>query len=178
MGAKGAVMTSTPKAVVGVFTYLDDTIEAINRAKSEGFDYRVYSPVPRHEIEDVTYPQKSPVRFITFFGAITGLISGFSLAILTSLDYPLRVSAKEIAAVPSFIVVGFECTILFGGVFTFLALLFFCRLPDVLRKVGFDNRFTQDKFGVVIGCRSEQVDDIVTGLKQIGADEVQVRDGI
>jgi len=170
--------TKNYRAVVGVFSYIDDALEAIKRARLEKLDFRVYSPVPHHELEDATMPKKSPVRFFTILGAITGLVSGFALAILTSLDYPLRVSAKPIAAVPSFIVVGFECTILFGGLATFLGLVSLCRLPDVFRKLGFDPRFTQDKFGVVIGCPGEQVDDVVAGLREIGADEVQVRDGI
>jgi hypothetical protein len=118
------------------------------------------------------------VRFFTATGAVTGLYAGFGLAILTSLDYPLRVSAKDIAAIPSFIVVGFECTILFGGLATFLALVLLCRLPDLIRKVGFDPRFTQDKFGVVIGCSVAQVDDVSKSFNSSGADEVQVRDAL
>lgn len=169
---------SSHKAVVGVFTYLDDLLEGIKRAQQEKLDYRVYSPVPHHDIEEVTFPEKSPIRFITFAGAVSGLIGGFALAMLTARDYPIRVSAKLVDAIPSFIVVGFECTILFGGVATFMALAFFCRLPDLLRKIGFDPRFTQDKFGLVIGCTSSEVDDIVSGLREIGADEVQVREGI
>jgi len=169
---------STPRVVVGVFTYLDDALSAVRFAKEKKYDYRVYSPVPHHEIEHETYPEKSPVRFITGIGAVTGLIAGFSLAILTSLDYPLRVSAKAVAGVPAFIVVGFECTVLFGGLATFGALLHFCRLPDILRKVGFDPRFTQDKFGVVIGCSSDEADGVKATFEGVGADEVQVREGL
>jgi Protein of unknown function (DUF3341) len=169
---------STPQVVVGIFTYIDDALAAIKLAQEKQLDYRVYSPVPHHELEEATYPNKSPVRFITATGAVTGLIGGFALAILTSLDYPLRVSAKPVDAVPSFIVVGFECTILFGGIATFLALLHFCRLPDILRKVGFDPRFTQDKFGVVVGCTIDEAATIKRSFEQVGADEVQVREGL
>jgi hypothetical protein len=166
------------KAVVGVFTYLDDTIKAVKTVKEADFDYRVYSPVPRHEIEDITQPGKSPVRFLTAVGAVLGCVGGFALAIWTSMDYPLRVSAKDVVSVPGFVVIGYECTILLGGIFTLLALLHFCKLPDVLRKVGFDPRFTQDKFGVVVGCDRREVYDVKQKLFAAGAEEVEVREGL
>ncbi len=166
------------KAVVGVFTFMDDAIKAIHDAKKDNFDFRVYSPVPNHELEHAIDDTRSPVRFITGAGALFGVTAGFGLAVMCSLDYPLRVSAKNIVALPSFFPVGYECTILFGGIFTLLALLHFCRLPDILRKVGFDPRFTQDKFGVVVGCDSDDVSKVESNLKKAGAEEVQVRDGL
>ena len=166
------------KAVVGVFTYLDDAIKAIKKMKAADLDYRVYSPVPHHELEEVTLPERSPIRFITIAGALAGLTGGFALAIFCSLDYPLRVSAKDIVSIPGFVVIGYECTILFGALATMGALLHFCRLPDILRKVGFDPRFTQDKFGVVVGCEKNQVDTVSSDLSACGADEVEVRDGL
>ena len=167
-----------PKAVVGVYTFIDDALSAIDLAKASNLDYRVYSPVPHHELEEATLPGKSPVRFLTGAGAVMGCSAGFALAIWTSLDYPLRVSAKDVVSVPGFFVIGYECTILFGGIFTLLALLHFCRLPNILRKVGYDPRFSQDKFGVVIGCQSAMVDDLVARLHKTGADEIQVREGL
>lgn len=167
-----------PKAVVGVYTFLDDALAAIQLAKAGNLDYRVYSPVPHHDLEEATLPGKSPVRFLTAIGGILGCTAGFALAIWTSLDYPLRVSAKDVVSVPGFFVIGYECTILFGGIFTLLALLHFCRLPHLLRRVGYDPRFSQDKFGVVIGCQTQMVDEVVEKLRQTGADEVQVREGL
>jgi hypothetical protein len=105
-------------------------------------------------------------------------VFGFGLAILCSLDWPLRVSAKDIVSVPGFVVIGYECTILFGALATLAAMFHFCRLPDILRKVGYDPRFSDDKFGVVVGCGTDEVDSVVDSLKKAGADEVEVRDAI
>src|SRR5439155_5194151 len=39
--------------VLGVFQYLDATLDAIKKLRAAGHtDFTVYSPVPRHEIED------------------------------------------------------------------------------------------------------------------------------
>ncbi|MBX7137940.1 MAG: DUF3341 domain-containing protein [Oligoflexia bacterium] len=166
------------KAVVGVFTYLDDVLKAIAKVKSAQLDFRAYAPFGCPEITEAADEQRSPVRYFNITGALTGLVFGFALAILCSLDYPLRVSAKDVVSIPGFVVIGYECTILFGGLATLLAVLHFCRLPDILRKVGYDPRFTDDKFGIVVSCTGSQSDDVQSTLKSCGADEVQVKDGL
>jgi hypothetical protein len=131
-----------------------------------------------HEIEAATLPEKSPVRRFTLAGGIMGCTFGFALAILCSLDYPMRVSAKDVVSVPAFIVIGYECTILFGALATLAAMFHFCRLPDIFRKVGYDERFSIDRFGLVVGCESKQLDDVKSKLLNAGAEEVEVRDGL
>lgn len=165
-------------AVVGVFGYLDDTIKAVHKVKEAKLDYRVYSPVPQPDLEDAIDPKRSNVRRFTLIGGILGCISGFALAIMCSMDYPMRVSAKDVVSVPAFVVIGYECTILFAALATFLGLLHFCRIPDILRKVGYDARFTYDKFGVVVGCDKNQLADVKAKLLDSGAEEVEVRDAL
>ncbi len=172
------MVESSSRAVVGVFTYMDDALEAVNKVKAANMDYRMYSPVPRHEIEEVTYPEKSPVRILSLVGAITGCASGFALAILCSLDWPLRTSAKNVVSIPAFFVPGYEWTILFGGLSTLLGIFIFCKIPSVLRTAGYDPRFSNDKFGVVVACAMGQVDDMKRRMLDSGADEVDVRDSL
>ena len=166
------------KVVTGVYTYVDDTINGIEQAKLLGFDFKVYSPCPTPEIEEVSTPAKSPVRFVTGMGALTGCISGFALAILCSMDYPLRVSAKDIVAPPSFVVCGYEWTILFGAISTLFAMFFFGRFPTVFRSPGYDPRFSQTKFGLVVSCDSKDIDTIKEKLTASGAEEVNVSEGL
>jgi hypothetical protein len=175
LATKGKI--SGERVVVGVFTYFDDAVKAIKRVQSEELDYRVYSPVPHHELEDLVTPESSPMTYFTGLGAIFGLVGGFTLAIWTSLDYPLRVSAKAIPSIPGFVVIGYECTILFGGIATLLGLLTLCRIPYPFREVGFHPSFTQDKFGVVVGCLGDKAFELKAAFEVIGADEVQVREG-
>lgn len=168
------------KAIVGVFTYIDDTIHAIRAARKAQLEFEVYAPFYNHELDEEASAGtgRSHVRKVTLTGALLGLTFGFALAILCSLDWPLRVSAKDVVSVPAFVVIGYECTILFGGIFTLLALLHFCRIPDLFRKTGFDPRFTQDKFGVVIGCDAPQIDQARELLSDCGAEEIDVREGL
>lgn len=166
------------KAVVGVFTYIDDTIKAIDAAKKAGLDFKVFAPFYNHELDHAASHVRSNVRRFNLFGAVFGCSAGFALAILCSLDWPMRTSAKDIVSIPGFVVIGYEWTILWGTLFTLAGMLFLSRVPDLFPKVGFDPRFTQDKFGVAIGCDSGSVDQVSQSLKDAGADEVQVREGM
>jgi hypothetical protein len=172
------MVDSSTRAVVGIFTYMDDALEAVKKVKAANHEYRMYSPVPRHEIEEVTYPEKSPVRLVSLASAITGCICGWSLAILCSLDWPMRTSAKNISSIPAFFVPGYEWTILFGGLGTLAAIFVFCKIPNVLRTAGYDPRFSHDKFGVVVACAGNQVDDVKKRMMDSGADEVDVRESL
>ncbi len=171
-------MNNGNKVVTGVFTYLDDTLLAIRQAKAEGRRYKVYSPIPIHAISEETSPTRSPICKVTATGALTGITLGFSLCILTNLDWPIRVSAKDIVSIPAFVPVGYECTILLGAIFTLLALLHYCKIPDIFRAPGYDPRFSQDKFGVVIGCNGFEIEEIKQKLMKCGAEEVREGEGL
>ena len=172
------MVESSSRAVVGVFTYMDDALEAVKKVKNLNLEYRMYSPVPRHEIEEVTYPEKSPVRTVSLLAAMTGCTCGFTHAIMCSLDWPMRTSAKNIASIPAFFVPGYEWTILFGVLGTLLAILIFCRLPTVVRAAGYDPRFSNDKFGVVVACSGSEVDSLKREFLESGADEVDIQDSL
>ncbi|MDZ4785599.1 MAG: DUF3341 domain-containing protein [bacterium] len=166
------------KIVVGVYPYMDDLLKTVEKVKEKGLDYRVYSPTARQEIEDATMPEKSPVRRFTLIGGITGCICGWSLAILCSLDWPMRVSSKDIVSIPGFFVIGYELTILFAALATFLGLLHYCRIPDLFRKIGYDPRFSDNKFGIAVGVEHAELDQVRKTLLDSGAEDVDVRDGL
>jgi hypothetical protein len=171
-------MVEQSRAVVGVFTFMDDALQAVAKVKESKLDYRVYAPTYRWEIEEATDSSKSPVRIVSLTGGIIGCASGFLLAILTSLDWPMRTSAKEIVSVPAFFVPGYEWTILFGGLSTLGAMMYLCKIPNVLRTAGYDPRFSNDKFGVVVACSGNQVEGIKKSMLDSGADEVDVRESL
>src|SRR5439155_1091444 len=59
--------------VLGVFGHLDATVDAIGQLRRAGHtDFTVYSPIPRHEIEDALEQPVSPVRMFTLIGGIAG----------------------------------------------------------------------------------------------------------
>lgn len=163
--------------VIGHFQFIDDVKKAIVSLKRQGIkDLTLYSPAPNHDLEDELYlgKRRSPVRIFTFLGGLFGCLGAFLMTIWMSSDWPMRTSAKPIVSIPAFVVIGFECTILIGGIVTLLAMLHFCRIPNPFRSPGFRGDFTKDIFGLVVRVPKEQTENIDKELRSFGAKEVEV----
>ncbi|MFQ5788831.1 MAG: DUF3341 domain-containing protein [Thermodesulfobacteriota bacterium] len=160
--------------VIGIFSYVDSTVETIKSLKKAGFrNLRVYSPFPNHEIEEVLDQPESIVRFFTLAGATLGAICGFTFTVLTSLDWPLSVSAKPIVSIPPYMIIVFELTVLFGALATLLGLLVNSRLRRNAPRGVYDPRFSEDKFGVVVACFKHNIPKVEEILKGSGAEEIK-----
>src|SRR5439155_494246 len=91
--------------VLGVFQYLDATLDAIKKLRAAGHtDFTVYSPVPRHEIEDALGQPVSPVRMFTLIGGIAGCAVGAWLTLWMSyvwehVESSLRITRSHIASI-------------------------------------------------------------------------------
>ena len=111
--------------VLGVFGYLDTTLDAIKKLRAAGHtDFTVYSPIPRHEIEDALGQAVSPVRIFTLIGGIAGCAIGAWITLWMSNDWPVVVGGKPVGSIPPYVVIMFEMTILFGALSTILGIVF------------------------------------------------------
>jgi len=164
-----------PRAgVVGVFGTLDAALLTLRELKSKGYaNITVYSPTPQHELDDVLDHGISPVRVFTLVGGLTGCAFGFFYAIATSVDWPLITGGKPIVSLPPFIVIGFECTILFGALATVAGMFLNARLPKLRQAAGYDPRFSDDKFGIVAFGGPAQVSAAEQIMRAAGAEEVR-----
>jgi len=159
---------------VGHFDHFDRLLKAIRVLRASGYDnLRVASPVPRHEFEEALGRRESPVRVFTLVGAILGGTIGLGLTINTSIGYPLITGGKPIISMPTFIVIAFELTILFGAIGTLLGLLVNARFPRLRIGPAFDPRFCQDQFGLFVYCTQEQLETTSNILQTAGAVEVR-----
>lgn len=161
--------------VLGVFGHLDATVNAVKDLKSKGNeDFTVYSPMPRHELEDAIDRPVSSVRVYTLVGAIAGCAVGAWITLYMSLDWPIQVGGKPIASIPPYIVIMFEMTVLFGALNTLLGVaLNALRAARREGTIAYDPRFSNDKFGVFVPCPAAQAAAMESLLKQHGAEEVR-----
>jgi hypothetical protein len=161
--------------VLGVFAYLDTTLDAIKKLRAAGHtDFTVYSPIPRHEIEDALGQPVSPVRMFTLIGGLAGCSVGAWLTLWMSYDWPLVVGGKPVGSVPPYVVIMFEMTILFGALSTILGIIF--NAIFAARRVGsiqYDPRFTNDRFGIFVPAGSDKAAAAERLLRDSGAEEVR-----
>lgn len=163
------------QGVVGIYSYLDTTIDTIKNLRTAGFkNFRVFSPFPSHELEEALDQPESIVRFFTLGGALLGAICGFSLTILTSTAWPLSVSAKPIVSIPPYMIIVFELTVLIGALSTLLGLLINSRLRRNLPRSVYDSRFSEDKFGIVVACYKHNLPKVEEIMKSSGAEEIRL----
>jgi ActD protein len=161
--------------VLAVFAHLDATVDAIGRLRQDGqTDFTVYSPIPRHEIEDALGQQVSPVRMFTLIGGLAGCAIGAWITLYMSYDWPIVVGGKPIGSIPPYVVIMFEMTVLFGALSTILGIAF--NAVFAARRLGtvaYDARFTNDKFGIFVPCEPDRHSRIEAMLRGAGAEEVR-----
>jgi len=161
--------------VLGVFAFLDATLDAIKKLRAAGFtDFTVYSPIPRHEIEDALGQSVSPVRAFTLVGGIAGCAIGAWLTLWMSYDWPIVVGGKPVGSIPPYVIIMFEMTILFGALSTILGILF--NALFAARRAGtiqYDARFSNDRFGIFVPAGSDKAARIEAVLRESGAEEVR-----
>jgi hypothetical protein len=162
------------QGVLGIFPYLDATIAAIRQLRRAGFtDLVVYSPVPRHEIEEALQPSESPVRLFTITGGVVGALTGYGLASYASVAYPLVVGGKPLVHMIPYTVLAFELMVLFGALSTVVGLFVTARLPRIRMESAYDPAFTDDKMGVFVRCGPDRAAAAREILVKAGAPEVR-----
>ncbi len=168
-------MKKRPGGVLAVFKYLDQLTDAMEKARRRGdFDgHEVFSPTSYHEIEHAGGFGESPVKWFTLTGAMIGTIAGFALALYTDFDWPIVVGGKTagVPSLPAYVVIGFELTILLGGIATIIGMLVMGRLPNPTQRI-LDTRFTDDRFGIFVPNASLDGEQAKL-LKQCGAEELR-----
>ena len=162
--------------VIGQFKYLDDTLAAVEQLKSKGIEFKTYAPFPSHELEDAVYENKprSPVRFFTLLGGVTGCLGAVLMTSFMSVDYPLRVSAKPLLSYPAFSVIMFECTVLIGGIITLLSMFHFARIPNLSFWPDYRPVFSEGTFGITVRAEEAAAKDVRAILEKSGAQKVEV----
>jgi hypothetical protein len=165
---------ATP-GVLAVFGHLDRTVAAIAELRAGGHtSFTVYSPIPRHEIEDALAQPVSPVRMFTLVGGLAGCGVGAWLTLYMSYDWPLVLGGKPIGSIPPYVVIIFEMTILFGALSTILGIAFNALFAARRQgTIAYDPRFTNDKFGIFVPGESAQHAALERLLRGAGAEEVR-----
>lgn len=173
--------TIRESGVVGLFAYVDVTVEALRRLREAGWRaVRVHAPVPAHAIlEEVAADSRpSPVRTFALVGGVTGTAVGFGLASYAASQMHsfggLVVAGKPTISIPAFAVVGFELTVLIGALATMAGFLINARLPRFRAAAGYDVKCSDDRFGIFVPCDAARQEEVKALLRDAGAEEVRV----
>src|SRR5258708_34932396 len=152
-----------------------NAIEELRAAKVGEFN--TFSPIPSHRIEHAIGKSKSPVRWIVLTGGISGVLTGLAVTIGTTYEWRLNAGGKPLLSWPPFIIICFELMVLLGGIFGFLGGLGLSGSPATEIAPGYEGRFGEDRFGIVVRCDEAAAARGESMMKESGAEEVG-REGV
>ena len=159
--------------LVGVFEAPNKVVDVVGRLRSRGYDQlEVYSPAPFPEVDDALLERPSRVRLWTLLGGLLGVFTGFLMTIWMSNDWQINVGGKPFVSIPPYVILGFELTILFGGLMTALGLFLVGGIPSFGVDRAYSPRFSAEEFGVAVRCRDRDVSEVDALLRGHGAEEV------
>jgi hypothetical protein len=162
--------------VLGVFEDPHKSVEAVRKLKEDGYagQIEVFAAVPPHGMLEEFEVFKSPVGWFTLVGGLTGCTAGFVLCIGLALTWNLMVGGKLPAAIPPYVVIAFELTILIGALSTVAGLFINTKLGPPKLHRAYDPRFSENQIGVFVSCAREKMPEVEGTLRGMGAGEVRV----
>jgi len=168
-------------AIGGLFDNTNDLMAATGKVTDKGYKlFDVNTPFPVHGLDHKMKLKPSPMGYFALVFGIAGTIT--ALAMMTFMmvyDYPINIGGKPDFALPAFIPVTFELTVLFAAIGTVFALLMvFFKFPDnanPLHDTNYMQRCTSDRFGIHIIAKDKlfNEDEVYDFLLSIGAKNIE-----
>ena len=169
------------KYVVGCFKEEDALFAAVKRVRLAGYKlHDVYTPFPLHGLDKAMGLRDTSIHTAGFIYAISGttLSLGFMTWVFMA-DWPLNIGGKPHFALPAWIPIMFETTVLFAAVGMVLTFCYLCQLAPFVKKHHFHLRATDDLFVMVIECTEKTNDsEVVSFFNNLGAVEVNVQHAV
>ena len=158
-----AVTTTNLHGMLAEFDDPEAVVEAIHRTQEEGYtDFDTFSPYPVEEFADAQHAHTSWLPWIVLAGGVACALTGWALQFITSTEiYPMNIGGRPFNSWPAFIVVMFECTILFGAFSAVFGMLALNGLPapyHPLFNVESFKRASQDRYFLCIEAKDPNFD--------------------
>ncbi len=137
------------------FGSAQELVAAAHRAHEAGYKkIDAYSPFPVEELGEAIGFHKNGVALVTLIGAIIGGLSGYFMQYwMAVVAYPVNIGGRPYHSWPSFIIITFEMTILFGGIAAVFGMLALNGLPMPYHPVFNEPRFafaSKDRFFLIV----------------------------
>ncbi|BAV09783.1 quinol:cytochrome c oxidoreductase membrane protein [Filimonas lacunae] len=164
--------------VVGAFSDEAVLFPAVKKVRTAGYKIQdVYTPFPVHGLDHALGMRETSLHTAGFIYGITGTTTALScISWVFTKDWPLNIGGKPHFALPAWVPITFELTVLFAAVGMVLTFCFLCQLAPFVKKHHFHARATDDLFIMAIECTSKtNVDELQAFLKSTGAEEVNVQ---
>jgi len=143
-------------------------VKATRAARDKGYrKLDAFTPFPIEGLTDALHLHRNKLPLIVLTGGIIGGLTGFLLQYyVTVINFPINVGGRPLDSWPSYIIITFELTILFGALSAVLGLLGLCGLPMPYHPVFNAPRFalaSRNRFFLCIESEDPLFDPAATG---------------
>jgi hypothetical protein len=166
------------KFAVGNFYDEQVLFPAIKKVRKAGYKiHDVYTPFPIHGIDHVMGLRETSLHTAGFIYALTGTTTALTfITWALTTDWPLNFGGKPYFALPAWIPITFELTVLFSAVGMVLTFCYLCQLAPFVKKDHFNLRATDDTFVMAIECNERTKEsEVLDFLAQVGAKGIEIQ---
>ncbi|MBA4250202.1 MAG: hypothetical protein C0425_01505 [Chlorobiaceae bacterium] len=168
-------------SVSAIFNSPDDIISAAKKTEAAGYkNWDVHTPYPIHGMDNAMKLKPSKLGYVTLTFGLTGAVVALLFMYWAlSINYPMNIGGKPFFALPAFIPVTFEVTVLLATVCTVLGMItFFFWFPNnshPLHDTQYMKTVAVDKFGITIEASDPQFDEAKVSefLRSIGSTSLE-----
>ena len=167
------------KFVVGCFDNEEPLFSAVSKVRKAGYKiHDVYTPFPVHGLDQAMGLRDTSIHTAGFIYGITGTtIALSSITWIFTKDWPLNIGGKPAFALPAWIPITFEFTVLCACVGMVLTFCYLCQLAPFVKKHHFEARSTDDLFVMVIECTDKtNSEEVSQFLKNAGAVKINLQE--
>jgi hypothetical protein len=164
--------------VVGAFDDEAVLFPAVKKVRLAGYKiHDIYTPFAVHGLDHAMGLRETSLHTAGFIYGITGTTTALTgISWILTKDWPLNFGGKPHFALPAWIPITFELTVLFSAVGMVLTFCYLCQLAPFVKKHHFHPRSTDDLFVMVIETTDKtNVEDLKAFLSSNGAIEVNVQ---
>ncbi|HLB93322.1 MAG TPA: DUF3341 domain-containing protein [Terriglobales bacterium] len=149
------------------FDSAQELVTAAHKTHEEGYrKIDAYSPFPIEGLAEAIGFHKNRVSLVVLIGGLIGGLSAYALQYWVAvITYPVNIGGRPYHSWPSFIIVTFELTILFGGISSAIGMIALNGLPLPYHPVFNVPEFTkatENKFFLVVESSDPQYDSART----------------
>jgi hypothetical protein len=165
--------------VVGCFDDEAVLFPAVKKVRMAGYKiHDVYTPYAVHGLDHALGLRETSLHTAGFIYGITGTATALGgISWILSWDWPLNFGGKPHFALPAWIPITFELTVLFASIGMVLTFCYLCQMAPFVKKHQFHSRATDDAFVMVIEPTPKtNLEDLKVFLSANGATEIDVQE--
>ena len=166
------------KFVVACYDDEQKLFPAVSKVRKAGYKiHDVYTPYPVHGLDKAMGLRETSLHTAGFIFGLTGTATAVTfMSWVFTKDWPVNIGGKPHFALPAWIPITFELTVLMAAVGMVLTFCYLCQLAPFIKKHHFHARATDDLFVMVLECTEKtREDEVKQFLGGTGAVEINTQ---